>query len=55
MKAQQCTICGERSIPGLIRGAGKCQYHYNLKQFGQEAADRARAEAQAKEQGSATC
>lgn len=39
MKPQQCTICGAKTIPGLIRGAGKCQYHYNVGQFGKEWAD----------------
>lgn len=24
-----CTICGMPGIPGLIRGAGKCQAHWN--------------------------
>lgn len=37
-----CTICGKPGIPGLIPGAGKCQYHWNLGMYGQEAADRAR-------------
>lgn len=37
-----CHLCGAASIPGLLPGVGVCQYHYNLKQFGQEAADRAR-------------
>lgn len=27
--AQPCTKCGKPSIPGLIRGAGKCQFHWN--------------------------
>lgn len=29
-----CTLCGFPGIPGMTRGAGKCQYHYNLGQFG---------------------
>lgn len=24
-----CTKCGKPSIPGLIQGAGKCQFHWN--------------------------
>ena len=31
-----CTLCGEPGIPGLIHGAGKCQYHWNVGQFGVE-------------------
>ena len=31
-----CTFCGEPGIPGLIHGAGKCQYHWNVGQFGVE-------------------
>lgn len=38
-----CTLCGKPGIPGLIRGAGKCQYHWNLGVYGPEAADLARA------------
>lgn len=34
-----CTQCGKPGIPGLIRGAGKCQYHWNVGSFGQEWAD----------------
>jgi len=37
-----CTICGEPGIPGLIRGAGKCQYHWNAGVWGKEYADRVR-------------
>ena len=35
-----CTICGKPGIPGLIRGAGKCQYHWNAGVWGKEYADR---------------
>lgn len=28
MKTQPCTLCEAKSIPGLIRGAGKCAYHW---------------------------
>lgn len=34
-----CTLCGKPGIPGLISGAGKCQYHYNVGQFGKAWAD----------------
>lgn len=37
-----CQKCGAASITGLLPGVGLCQYHYNLSQFGQEAADNAR-------------
>lgn len=37
-----CTICGEPGIPGIIRGAGKCQYHWNAGVWGEEYADRVR-------------
>ena len=33
---QTCTKCGKRSIPGLIRGAGKCQFHWNEGVWGAE-------------------
>lgn len=41
MKKQKCTIkgYGKDSIPGLIRGHGKCQYHYDVGQFGKDWAD----------------
>jgi hypothetical protein len=29
-----CTLCGRPGIPGLIRGAGKCQHHWNLGAYG---------------------
>ena len=35
-----CTICGEPGIPGLIRGAGKCPYHWAAGVCGKEYADR---------------
>ena len=37
---QLCTICKEPSIPGLVKGRGKCQYHWNVGAFGQAWADR---------------
>ena len=42
-QAQKCTICGKRSVPGLRAGEGKCQYHYNVGQFGTAWADYVRA------------
>ncbi len=39
-----CTICGEPGIPGLIQGAGKCQYHWNAWVWGEEYADRVKGE-----------
>lgn len=39
-----CTICGAPGIPGLLQGAGKCQYHYDVGQFGKEWADKCRVE-----------
>lgn len=46
MKKQKCTIpgCGKESIPGLLRGNGKCQYHYNVGQFGRAWADKVEAD-----------
>lgn len=35
-----CTKCGKPGIPGLIQGAGKCQYHWNVGAYGQAWADR---------------
>jgi hypothetical protein len=43
--AQKCTVCGKPSIPGLIAGCGKCQYHWNVGVFGKEWADKVRATA----------
>ena len=34
-----CTVCGKPSIPGLHRGSGKCQYHWNAMLWGKEWAD----------------
>ena len=44
MKRQKCTVpsCGDDSVPGLIRGHGKCQYHWNVGAFGQQWADKCR-------------
>lgn len=43
MSREPCTLCGRPSIPGLLRGAGKCQYHYNVGQFGKDWADKCAA------------
>lgn len=40
--ANPCTVCGKPGIPGLLKGCGKCQYHYNVGQFGKDWADRCR-------------
>jgi len=37
-----CTICGAPGIPGLVQGAGKCQYHWNVGQYGEAWANRIR-------------
>lgn len=34
-----CTLCQRPGIPGLIRRAGKCQYHWNVGVYGQAWAD----------------
>lgn len=34
------TECGKPGIPGLIKGAGKCQYHWNVGAYGKEWADK---------------
>ena len=39
-----CTICGKSGIPGLIKGCGKCQYHWNVGVYGQEWADKIEAD-----------
>lgn len=33
---QSCTKCPKSSIPGLILGAGKCQYHWNAGVWGED-------------------
>ena len=48
MKKQVCTVCGKNSIPGLKRGCGKCQYHWNVGAFGRDVADKAEADRRAK-------
>ena len=44
---QVCTECGEPSISGLVRGKGKCQYHWNAGVWGKEWADKCRTESPA--------
>jgi len=39
-RTQKCTLCDKPSIPGLVRGKGKCQYHWNAGVWGKEWADR---------------
>lgn len=43
-KYNPCTLCGKPGIPGLIRGSGKCQYHWNAGTFGKAWADKCAAE-----------
>ena len=37
-----CTICGAPGIPGLVQGAGKCRYHWNVEQYGEAWANHVR-------------
>ena len=55
-KPQKCTIpgCKEPSIPGLYKGHGKCQHHYNVGQFGQAWADKCKADKERDAQEGAT-
>ena len=39
----KCTLCGAKSIPGLKKDNGKCQYHWNVGAFGKEWADKVAA------------
>ena len=43
-RRQPCNECGKPSIPGLIPGNGKCQYHWNKRVWGKEWADRVEKE-----------
>lgn len=43
MENNKCAICGKDGIPGLPRGAGRCQYHYNVAAFGKEWANKVEA------------
>lgn len=43
--ANPCTVCGKPGIPGLVAGAGKCQYHWNVGAYGQAWADEAQLKA----------
>lgn len=41
MKTKQtCTECSRPAIPGLQKGKGKCQYHWNVGAFGKDWADK---------------
>lgn len=31
---KKCVVCGNKSIPGLKKGIGLCQEHYNNLMFG---------------------
>lgn len=39
-KKQVCTECGKPSIPGLIKGKGKCAYHWNVGVWGKPWAEK---------------
>lgn len=54
-KRQSCTVCGKPSIPGLKKGKGKCQYHWDVGAFGQEWADKVRKEAEDFMKGAKPC
>jgi len=47
MKKEQCTQCTEPSIPGMLEGHGKCQYHWNAGVWGKEWADKVKADQEA--------
>lgn len=34
-KKKVCQHCDKKSIPGLVKGVGLCQYHYNKQMFGE--------------------
>ena len=36
MPVEKCTLCNAPSIKGLIKGAGKCQWHWALGNWGIE-------------------
>ena len=42
MKTQKCTECNERSLPGIKKGHGKCQYHWDMGVWGKKWADQVR-------------
>jgi hypothetical protein len=44
MTKNPCTICLKPGIPGLRKGAGKCQYHWNVGAYGQLWADQVEAD-----------
>ncbi len=44
MTKNPCTICGAPGIPGLYKGSGKCQYHWNVGAFGKARADEIKAQ-----------
>ena len=39
MVSQSCTLCRKPSLPGLVRGAGKCLYHWSAGVWGKAWAD----------------
>ena len=52
-KKNPCTLCGAPGLPGLIAGAGKCQYHWNVGVYGQAWADQCARSSQSAEDVSA--
>ena len=40
MARQKCTECDKPSIPGMVKGAGECQYHWDTGAYGKAWADR---------------
>jgi len=39
---KKCVHCEKKSIPGLKKGQGLCQYHYDTYMFGRKWADHCR-------------
>ena len=34
------TYCGKQGLPGLLRGEGRCRYHWALMNWGKDWADK---------------
>jgi len=39
-----CTVCGAPGIPGLKKGNGKCQFHWNAGNWGADWAEKIKQE-----------
>ena len=48
MKRKLCLQCQSPSVPGLRKGVGYCQYHWDVRCFGQSWADQCREAREAK-------